>query len=813
MLSCVQYTIVYVFLQGFCFMTFFATAGIYNQSVLYVKRNDFMQKALLTEDENTREYYAEAIQTEKDPSRYLKIIGVIFASVCFSQLRALGNMSPFSVSFLAVIPFEYCFVGFLGSTLGSFIALPWRYALKVTASLFITVLCRVFIHRFFPSSEGGTAGKLSAFFSVLVPGAAFMLFTSVTFTDSLAVLTEAALSLCATVFFIRAIRTPVMNTGIRNLQVKDSVSLVLSLCIFIMCMSGFTVEGVSPARILSAAAVMFMALYKGATAGAVTGVCVGAALCISPDLRHLFPAYALGGLLSGVFAPFGQVGSAAAFALCYCAVCLLNGLSEEIIVSLIEVAVSFAGFLAIPVKYISSLQDLMNKSGLIQDNEVNKQVAAHLKKAANNIYDVSKIVSSVSDKLDSAVNPELNRLFASVQQRVCDGCERKSECWNKSFDATASELLRLSGIEKRPKGRHPLEKNCLRSARLISFAAVSRKEYTDSVATKMKIREMRRILTDQFSGIGDFLNEISDQVSQSRIIDTARSVAVRTAIQDAGVEVDALSYYTDCLGSVSVEIIILDKIYEFDRKKVKTILELMTKRRFENAQMRLAENRTTVTYTEKLPFSVKTGFSQRPLKENTVCGDTVAMTQSSKSTFCALISDGMGTGKRAAVDSVMAASLMEKLLSASFSFDSALKIVNTSLIAKSTDESMATIDGIEVNLYTGQLDFYKAGAAISFVRRGNKVVSVEKSSLPVGIIRNISFSKQSITAQAGDIVLLLSDGVAAEDCGWISDELLSWSTNSMEDLSRHILELASLRKEKGTADDLTVLAVKLVNNK
>ncbi len=772
-----------------------------------------MQKTLLSGDENTKEYFAEAIETEKDPLRYLKIIGVIFTSLCFSQLSALGDMSPFSVSFLAVVPFEYCFVGFIGSALGSFIALPWRYALKVTVSLFITVMCRIFIHRFFPSSEGGTANKLSAFFSILFSGVAFMLFTSVSFTDSLMVLTEASLSFCACVFFLRAIRTPVMNTGLRNLQIKDSVSLVLSLCIFLMCMSGFTVEGVSPARILSAAAVMFMALYKGAASGAVTGVCVGAALCISPECRHLFPAYALGGLLSGVFAPFGQIGSAAAFALCYCAVCFLNGLSEGIIISLIEVAVSFAGFLAIPVKYISSLQDFMNKSGLIKDNEVNKQVAAHLKKAANNIYDVSKIVSSVSDKLDSAVNPELNRLFASVQQRVCDGCDRKGDCWNKNFDMTASEILRLSGIEKRSKGRHPLEKNCRRSGKLIAFSSVSRKEYTDSVATKMKIREMRRILTDQFSGIGDFLNEISDQVSQSRIIDTARSTAVRTAIQDAGIDVDALSYYTDCMGSVSVEIIILDKIYEFDRKKVKTILELMTKRRFEGAQIRLSENRTTVTFTEKLPFCVNTGFSQRPLKENTVCGDTVAMTQSSKSTFCALISDGMGTGKRAAVDSVMAASLMEKLLSASFSFDSALKIVNTSLIAKSTDESMATIDGIEVNLYTGQIDFYKAGAAISFVRHGNKVISVEKSSLPVGIIRNITFSRQSLTAEAGDIVLLVSDGVAAGDCGWISDELLSWSTNSMEDLSRHIIELAHLRKEKGTADDLTVLAIKIMNNK
>lgn len=762
--------------------------------------------------EDIAEYYTEDISKEKKESSYLKIIGYCVVGLCFSGLNALGDMSPFSVSFLSVVPFEFCFPVFMGSVVGYFLAVPWQAALKYTVALSITALFRFFLRRHFSSVDGGVANQIVTFCSLFCSGLVFLAFGDFGFYSSLIVFTEAALGMCASVFFLRTYKTPVFNIGISNLAAKDSLSLVLSLCIFLLCMSGFTVEGVSPARIIACLVVMFAAIYKGSAAGSVTGVCVGAALCIDPEFRHLFPAYALGGLTSGVFSPFGQVGVGISFLICYCACCLISGIDEGFIISLIEAGVSFAAFLIVPSRHLAGLQDFLQKSGMISDNRVNKEVAANLHKAANNIYDVSEIVSSVSEKLDTIINPEVNRLFANIQQRVCDGCENKSSCWNKLFDSTATDILSLSGVEKPAKGKLPLEKRCIRKDRLSSYIYSGRREYIDSMATKMKIREMRRVLTDQFTGIGDFLVEIANQVSESRIIDRARSTALRTAIQDAGIEIDALSYFTSVGDAVTVEITSFERPFETNYKKIKTIIELMTKRFFEKPDIRVSDIKTTVIFKEKLPYCVQIGFYQKPLKENTVCGDTVGMAESQQDSCCALISDGMGTGKRAAVDSTMTASLMEKLLSAGFSFDSGLKIVNSSLIAKSTDESIATIDGIEVNLFTGQADFYKAGAAISFVRKGNRIITVEKNSLPLGILRNISFAKESLTMEVGDIVLLLSDGVTSGDCGWISDELLSWSTNNMEDLSKHIIELASLRSEKETADDLTALAVKLMKN-
>ena len=243
---------------------------------------------------------------------------------------------------------------------------------------------------------------------------------------------------------------------------------------------------------------------------------------------------------------------------------------------------------------------------------------------------------------------------------------------------------------------------------------------------------------------------------------------------------------------------------------MKNILEEATGRFFDEPTASSTELGVFIRFEESPPFYLLVGTAQRPFVKDSPCGDSVALCKRSNVSSAVLLSDGMGTGSSAALDSTMAVSLTEKLLSGGFSFESAVKLVNSSLIMKSTDESMATMDGLCVNLYTGQADFYKAGAAISFIRSDREVFVVEESSLPLGILREVRFARSEAKLRSGDIILLVSDGITAGDCGWINDELLSWSTNNMEDLAGHIVQLAALRQDRQNGDDLTVIAVKLV---
>ena len=746
---------------------------------------------------------------EKNIYYYLRFALFAFAGFCFSQLEALGDMSPFTVSFLSAVKFDYCFPIFISSSMGCFLSRNWTLALRHTVASALMCLIRLCINRRFPHKDFGTVNYISAFISTVLAGAVYTALTDFNYISLFMILCEGFLSLCASVFFIRSFRTPVFKTGISALGVKDSTSLVLSVCVFLMCMSGFDVEGLSPARIFSCIVLMFLSFYKGSAAGSVSGVCIGAALCIDPDFRYLFPCYALSGLVAGVFSPLGQIVTALTFGISYSIISLLEGTGSNVIISLLEVAIASSAFMIVPSKWITSFGDTLKKSGIAPDNPVYRQVSENLISAADNIYEVSDIIGKVSDKLDSIINPEVNRLFANLQQSVCVGCENKSKCWNKMFDSTASDILAISGIEKRGKGKLPLEKRCTRQNMLITGIEENYFEYANNMAVKMKIRDMRKVLTDQFCTMGDFLKETADKIANSKVEDTAKSSALRTALQDAGIYTDALCYYTDKDGRVAIEISIIDRPFETDRKKLRHIIEFISKRRFGEAEINVGDIKTTITFEEKYLYDVQFGYSQKPLNKKGFCGDSVSFISCGEGMRTALISDGMGTGSRAAIDSTLTSSVIEKLVSGGFSVDGAVKAVNSAMIMKSTDESISTVDAVSVNLYTATADFYKSGAAISFIRSANEVFVVKQESLPLGIIRNISPAHTRVNLAPGDIILLVSDGVTSEDCGWINDELLSWSTNNMEDLASHISSLASLRSDENTKDDITAVALKI----
>lgn len=757
--------------------------------------------------------YLDIRLKELEKERLGKVLPFILSaaiSFCFSKVDVMGELSPFAGAFLSVVPFRFCAGALIGGVAGYLSEFSVASAVRQILCLGFISLVRLLVHkRFHKLSEGYFFCFLSLF---SVGGAAVLqqVFLGGDVVDMFLAILEGSVAFCSSWFYLKSFRLPIKRIGIFNLPVGDRLCLGISVFTLVMSASGISFEGFSPARLCCFLLMCFAAYCKGVPFGSTLGVCLGAALSVSPESRFVFPSFALSGLIGGVFAPLGQVAVGISSCLTFCGSCVLGGPEENLILPMIECGAAGAVFMLIPPASISRGMEWAEKSGAVSNDCVNLQVSAILKRASGNIYSFCKTVDDVSDRLDRVINPEVNKLFFELQQKVCDGCGEKTACWSNNFDSTASDILSIMGIEQRGKDKLQLERVCPRLTELKRQIHHGRAQYSLSMLAKTKSRETRRLLTEQFSGMGDFLGELSDKITKSRTVDTVKSMALRSAVIDGGVYVDALSCFSCDEGRLNIEISCFERPVEEDYIRIKNILEQSTGRIFDEPDVSLTELGTFIRFYENPPFYLLVGTAQRPFVKDAPCGDSVALCKRSDTCSAVLLSDGMGTGSSAALDSNMAVHLMEKLLSGGFSFESAVKLVNSSLIIKSTDESMATMDGLCVNLYTGEASFYKAGAAISFIRSDREVFVVEESSLPLGILREVSFAKESTTLSSGDIVLLVSDGITAGDCGWINDELLSWSTNNMEDLAGHIVQLAALRQDALTGDDLTAVAVKIV---
>ena len=85
-----------------------------------------------------------------------------------------------------------------------------------------------------------------------------------------------------------------------------------------------------------------------------------------------------------------------------------------------------------------------------------------------------------------------------------------------------------------------------------------------------------------------------------------------------------------------------------------------------------------------------------------------------------------------------------------------------------------TLDIASLDPYSGEISFFKAGAAPCFIKRSGRTAILELPSLPAGILSRIGFSKAGAELREGDTVVMISDGVAADGSEWITKLIRSW---------------------------------------
>lgn len=180
--------------------------------------------------------------------------------------------------------------------------------------------------------------------------------------------------------------------------------------------------------------------------------------------------------------------------------------------------------------------------------------------------------------------------------------------------------------------------------------------------------------------------------------------------------------------------------------------------------------------------------SQHICNNGELCGDHYDLFPDGKGHMVVVISDGMGTGGRAAVDGAMAAGIFSRLYQAGLSLDCSLRIVNSALVVKSGDESLATLDVGVIDLFTGKTEFLKAGAPVSLVKKKDRVIRIDAPSLPAGILTEIGFARERVSLSAGDWVLMVSDGAVANGDEWLEQALGQWKGEDEQELADYIVK-------------------------
>lgn len=208
---------------------------------------------------------------------------------------------------------------------------------------------------------------------------------------------------------------------------------------------------------------------------------------------------------------------------------------------------------------------------------------------------------------------------------------------------------------------------------------------------------------------------------------------------------------------------------------------------------------------QKAKFIIDFGVEQYRAKGEELCSNAYNSFYDDNENFIMILSDGMGDDDRAAVESKMAVDLIKQYAKQGTDYNLSLKILNSSLLKKSTDESLATVDIVSIDLCSGSTEFYKAGSAPSILCQNGKVKKVKSTSLPAGILNDISFDTTTVKCKLGDVVVLMSDGATSGGCDWIKDEILSFRDGNAQELAEHLCMRARQQIIDDCEEDITVL--------
>lgn len=320
--------------------------------------------------------------------------------------------------------------------------------------------------------------------------------------------------------------------------------------------------------------------------------------------------------------------------------------------------------------------------------------------------------------------------------------------------------------------------------------------------------EIRMVAADQFFSISDMLGDLAFEFDEAENFDSKSAGRIRRMLGEYDIFPENISVICDKYNRTRVEILADADAKGLDNPRLRNEICSICKREFEKGRISVSSAGKMLSLMEKPNFKMSIGFSQY-CAQGKLCGDTIKTINDSRGHMIFIISDGMGKGSRAALDGAMGAGLLSKLLCAGFGFDSSLKVVNSALLVKSSEESLATLDCARVDLFSGKCEFYKAGAPRSYILKHDRIAKCELTSMPAGILRGIEFAKRTTMLNTGDEIIMMSDGVT---------DVLDDDTQFLQSLDSYldpnekadaILNLAIEKSDEKHRDDMSVIVAKL----
>lgn len=736
--------------------------------------------------------------------------GFLLSNACL-----LGTLRPFTVSAASAVPSDCEIWAAFGAALGALLFCDVLGALKYIAGIVLITLLRITAQHYFDKEDSIIPQTLTAAVSLTVCAVAVEAAKGLTAEGLVLSLCEGVLGGAGT-FLLRSIMLT-MHNGFTFRTDRKTDILVLSACgLGVLSLMQVKPFGFPVANMLAGILILVCGYCANETDGCLAGVCCGCIAGLADDGAYTVISCCAGGLLSALCAPAGRFAAALAYLASGLLTMVANGVAGNPLLYALASLLAGAVFLLLPERLLQKIRSTVGTSGpLAAVQGTYALLDRRLQNAENAVDSFAATAAQVNERIAAVKAPKEEEICHYVRSVCCASCPRQSLCWDHSLAGLrpvflqAKQQIIKDGVLTPANLPDRLTAVCRKPDALMTAFNDAYARFLQRSAQNKEILAVKKLASTQLRTASLVLGDLRTNSSDTKAA-PAYVAAATQELKKADISVQAIYAEEDPEKRIFIHITFTARP---SRSCLQTVQQLLCKRLHIPfaSPVRTDEKGFSFCFYEQPPFTVRCETVQHIAGREQICGDSAACFRDAKGRFFAVLSDGMGTGERAALDSLMTTGLAQTLLRASLSADCTAQLINAALLLRSRQETVATLDIAEIDLYTGNVKIYKAGASFSVWQKKSSTAFIEQQSLPLGILEETDLACCELTMHEGESLFLLSDGACAVPADFFK-HLQTDRKESLADTAEKIMNEALQCNAPGRPDDITCLALRLVRS-
>ena len=611
-------------------------------------------------------------------------------------------------------------------------------------------------------------------------------------------------------------------------SIDEIVSIELFICLLIVGIGTLSINDISFRNIAAILFIIALAFISDTNMGAGAGITMGIILGFATgNLMESIAIYGACGLVAGIFRESGKLFTALSFNIIFVIVTLYSGVFNNI--SFIEALVGTGIFLLIPKKIYNKISLEINKDkkvghfSEVRFAEIKDELTERLKDFTEVLSIMGKSLNNLvgNDKL--AIKNKGNALVENLSDRTCSDCDMRYMCWKRELHQTYNAFSDLIRNYENNSGAfpHELEKKCIKKYALVKNLEDIMNIYMVNETLKSRLGEGRKILSNHINNMSVTISEIVDEFGNELHLCTDVEKSIKKSLLKYGINFGSLICYNDKNGRIKIKMQMENCMGS--QTCIKTVLPIISETIGKNmsigsegCNINSKNNMCEIVIEEAPKYHINSHVAVATKEGEKFTGDSYSYGRTKDGNYITVISDGMGSGPEAGLESKVSVEIIEKFMEVGFDEKIAIDAVNAIMSIKfSEDEKFSTLDMSKIDLYTGNAKFMKVGAIESFIKRGNKVEVINSNTLPFGVLEEPDVDTVEKQVSNGDVIVSISDGIldvkndGSFDTTWLIEFLKNTKYRQPKDLSIAILEKAKELSGGKAKDDMTVVVSKV----